>query len=240
MNYRLLSVGNDSKTIKGEKYGYLTGILYLLPASLSGKNLCPGSSAGCRAACLNDSGRSVAFPAIHKARARKSRQFIEDPQGFLSDLVSDITKLDKDARKKRLKIAVRLGGTSDIAFENIKIGDSGKSIMEHFPEVQFYDYSKVFTRFTNKNKPKNLHLTFSLSEKNEEIAKIVSQMGHNVAVVFNTGKSKDSPLPKKFWDREVLSGDDSDLRFLDKKGAIIGLKAKGKAKNDKSGFVKVV
>lgn len=270
-SYRLLSVSSDAKTVKGTRYGYLTGILYLLPASLSGKNLCPGSSPGCRAACLHYSGRSVAFPVINKGRARKTELFINKPQEFLNNLILDVVNLIKESKikrfnGKRFKPTIRLNGTSDIDFSKLRIerdalvypsgkrvnGNKfvglpkatqkilkkslkGKNIFEIFPDVQFYDYSKIPARVLN-NPYKNYYITFSLSEKNENHAKLIAAAGHNVAVVFNTGKN--NPLPNKFWDKEVIVGDDSDLRFLDKKNTIVGLRAKYRAKRDNTGFTK--
>jgi hypothetical protein len=120
-----------------------------------------------------------------------------------------------------------INGTSDIPFENLSI--FGKTLFEHFPKVQFYDYGKSAKRVL-ENKIKNYHLTFSLSESNIKIAKVVAAAGKNVAVVFHK-------KPKTFWGKKVLDGDISDLRFLDKKGVIVGLSAKGRAKKDKTGFV---
>lgn len=227
--YNLLSVSADSKTIKGEPLGYLTGILYLQPASLSGKNLCPGSSPGCRAACLYESGRAIAFPKIYKARERKTKMFLADRPGCMAQLVGDISKLVYEAKTKGLKPAIRLGGTSDILFENILI--TGKTIFDYFPKVQFYDYTKVVKRLFNPNKPCNLHLTFSRSESNEKFVDLVLAAKYNVAVVFR------KTIPSQWKGRRVIRGDISDLRFLDPKGVICGLTAKGKAKKDRTGFV---
>lgn len=167
------------------------------------------------------------FPAINKARLRRSELFIKDRQSFMVQLMGDIAKLESAARKRKLKPAIRLNGTSDIPFENISI--FGKTLFEHFPKIRFYDYSKSPKRVL-EHKIKNYHLTFSLSETNVEIAKVVAAAGKNVAVVF---RSK----PKKFWGKKVVNGDLHDIRFLDKKGVIVGLSAKGRAKKDKTGFV---
>ena len=229
MSYNLLTVSGDSKTVKGEQHGYLTGILYLSPASLSGKNLCPHSSPGCRAACLYTSGRARMFPAINKARLRRSELFIKNRESFMIQLMGDIAKLESAAKKKGLKAAVRLGGTSDISFENIQI--FGKTIFEHFSKVKFYEYSKDFKRFLNKNRPKNLHLTFSKSETNSHLIPIITNLGYNVAVVFR------KKIPLKWNGRKTINADSHDLRFLDPKGVICALRAKGRAKIDTSGFV---
>ena len=224
----LLTVDSDSKTPKGKRYGYLTGVLYLAPASLSGKNLCPGSSAGCRAACLYSAGRARIFQSINEARLKRSKLFLENREAFMVQLMGEISKLEVSARKKGLKPAVRLGGTSDIDWTTIQI--FGKTVFEHFPKVRFYDYSKVARRFW-ANRFKNYHLTFSLSENNEKSARNLLDSGFNVAVVFHK-------KPKTFMGKRVIDGDLHDLRFLDKKGVIVGLKAKGKARKDTTNFVK--
>jgi hypothetical protein len=54
--------------------------------------------------------------------------------------------------------------------------------------------------------------------------------GMNVAAVFHK-------VPETYLGRTVINGDETDLRFLDPKGVIVGLKAKGKAKKDTTGFV---
>ena len=45
-------------------------------------------------------------------------------------------------------------------------------------------------------------------------------------------------MPAMYWETTVFNGDESDLRFLDPKGVIVGLYMKGKAKKDNTGFVK--
>lgn len=225
----LLSVSADAKTVRGEPYGFLTGILYLQPASLSGKNLCPGSSAGCREACLNYSGRSVAFPKIFAARKRKTEMFLKERETFMLQLASDISTLQIKAKKMGKKPVVRLNGVTDIGWESIPVLGY-KNIFRMFPKVKFVDYTKIARRLY-ANKEKNYHLTFSLSEENESAARKASENGYNVAVVFRD-------RPKKFWNKKVVDGDRHDLRFLDGKGVIVGLKAKAKAKKDKTGFVK--
>lgn len=230
--YSLLSVGRDAKTVKGEKFGYLTGIVYLQPASLSGVNLCPGSSAGCRAACLFTSGAAAHYPKVNQGRARKTQWFLKDREGFMRALMVDISKLERAAARKGMKPVVRINGTSDIQIENIQI--DGKTIFEHFPQVAFMDYTKIAKRMFAGSKAQsfpNYHLTFSRSESNHAVAETVAAAGGNVAVVFA------GAIPKKFMGRKTVAGDTSDLRFLDGKGVIVGLTAKGRAKHDKSGFV---
>jgi hypothetical protein len=227
MKLSLLAVGTDAKTVKGEKYGYLTGILYLAPANEAGfGNLCANASAGCLASCLYTAGRG-AMNNVKEARIRKTRLFFSDKPKFLETLFKDIADLVNDGKKEKKKVCVRLNGTSDIPWERLGIFDK-------FPEVQFYDYTKSAARATDfalGKMPKNYHLTFSRSEENEKSALEVLHTGGNVAAVF-AGK-----LPNKWNGYTVIDGDESDLRFNDAKNVVVGLKAKGKGKKDETGFV---
>ena len=230
---KLLTVGNP-KVMKGMTQGYMTYILHLAPANLSGYETCPKRTEGCSAACLNTAGRGGMFKpggtnTIQEARKRKTKMFFEQREEFLSTLKNDIRKAIKQSEKKGLIPVFRLNGTTDIAFE--KYG-----IFEEFPEVQFYDYTKILGRKV-KNIP-NYHLTFSAADGNDaDVIKAIEQ-GYNVATVF--GLKKTQPMPATYNGRKVFNGDESDLRFLDPKGVIVGLYAKGRAKKDTSGFVKMI
>lgn len=229
---RLLTVGNP-KTVKGEKFGYLTFILHLAPANLSGYNVCPMSSEGCRAVCLNTAGRGgIMKPGettniIQKARLRRTKLFFENRKQFLTDLFFDIIEARKYALRRDLIPVYRLNGTSDIRWETMT-DFTGMNLMERFNDLQFYDYTKIANR---RDIPKNYHLTFSRSESNEAETELAFQNGMNVAVVFNK-------IPNEWNGRPVVNGDESDLRFLDPAGVYVGLKAKGKARKDStSNFV---
>jgi hypothetical protein len=238
---KLLTVGNP-KLMKGEKKGYLSFILHLAPSKLSGYNTCPSASNGCAAACLNTAGRGGLFPSIQEARIRKTRWFFEDRDTFMAQLVKDVTAGIKLAERKGLIPVFRLNGTSDIRWEHAPVTVTRKvwgqlpltveypNIMSAFPDVQFYDYTKLANRV---DIPANYHLTFSRSEINGHQLPTIS---HNIAVVFDTAKGK--PLPTEYLGRPVVDGDETDLRFLDGVGVIVGLRGKGKAKNgDHNGFV---
>ena len=227
---KLLTVAN-AKTIKGEKLGYLTGILYLAPADESGvMNTCPMSTAGCRAACLYTAGRASMFPMINRARVRKTLQLHSDPAGFREQLRKDIASLIKAAARLRLMPAIRINGTSDLPNLALEMAAA-------FPDVQFYDYTKIPRPWQRTRS--NYHLTFSLSESNRADAITALQHGVNVAVVFKTRKTE--PLQDTWEGFGVVSGDTHDLRFLDAHhtGLVIGLYAKGRAKQDISGFVQL-
>lgn len=232
---QLLTQG-DAKTSKGEAAGYLTGILYLAPFNLSGRNVCPHASDGCAAACLFSAGMG-AFSNVQDARIAKTKAFFRDPKAFVETLAQDIEALKRKAARLGLSPCVRLNGTSDLPWENLG-GQIGVCPMRRFPEIPFYDYTKNPARvraWLEGRMPANYSLTFSRSECNGETALELAKAGANVAAVFATKKG--SKLPKVWGGRPVIDGDVNDLRFLDPKGRIVGLRAKGKAKQDVSGFV---
>jgi hypothetical protein len=226
----LLNSGN-AKTRKGEKKGFITYGLHLAPANLSGFNVCKDASKGCAAACLNTAGRG-AMSNVQRARIAKTRLFFSDKQKFLSDLWMEVKKSISSAARKEMTPCLRLNLTSDLPWEKIKF--NGQSVFDAFPEVQFYDYTKSaerMTAFLSGLMPKNYHLTFSRSEGNHNLCLSFLQSGGNVAMVFRKS------LPSQFQGFSVVDGDETDLRFLDGAGKIVGLKEKGLAKKDETGFV---
>jgi hypothetical protein len=230
--FKLLSTANP-KIQKGTKLGYLSFILHLAPSDVSGYNTCPKATAGCKAACLNTAGRGGMFKrgettnTIQKARIRKTRYFFTDRDAFMMDLVNDIERAINFAHKKGLRPVFRLNGTSDLSWEKYEVVP-GYNIFQAFPGVQFYDYTKVLGRKV-KHIP-NYHLTFSKADGNDaDVAKALEQ-GMNVTVVFDK-------IPETYMGKPVFNADETDLRFLDPQGVILGLKAKGRAKKDTTGFV---
>jgi len=231
----LLSVSSDAKTIKGETLGFLTGILYLAPATTTKWNTCPMAKlAQCDVACLNTAGRG-AFSSVQQARINKTEWFFTDRNDFMQQLVVDIAKLIQKAYKKGLKPLVRLNGTSDIRWETVSFTDvtgiEYVNIFAAFPNTQFYDYTK---RGNRTELPSNYDLTFSYSGVEGFQPYVENALLNNMrmAVVFR----KEQDIPKSFMGIPVVSGDKSDVRHLDDK-VIVGLYAKGKAKLDTTGFV---
>lgn len=240
MNYtvpkNLLST-NNAKTVKGEKLGYTTYIMYLAPFTQNSKgiNLCSHASSGCAKACLFSSG-AARFNRVQQGKINKTEYFIHNRTAFLEQLYNEILAIEKKHeiieglkalnRKGEVlrykNFAIRLNGTSDIRFEKFKIKD-GKNIFELFPNVQFYDYTKNPFRY-NADLPKNLHLTFSRSETNDKESFELLKQGNSVAMVFGIKDEKE--LPKTYKGFKVINGDLSDLRFLDEPNVIIGLKYK--------------
>lgn len=228
----LIRAGGDAKTVKGNDSGYLTAIMYMTPYKTLNRNLCPMAEvAGCLTGCLNTAGRG-AMNSVQRGRARKAEWFVKDIASFMTQLIKDLTRFQNYCDKRGIKAAVRLNGTTDIQWEHIHA--AGKNIFERFPDIQFYDYTKIANRPLDIP---NYHLTFSYSEASAiylKQAKIAQERGMNMAVVFRSADN----IPAGFLGLPTVDGDKTDLRFLDiKEQSIIALYAKGKARKDNTGFV---
>jgi hypothetical protein len=211
---------NNAKTMKGEKLGYITYIMYMSPFTQNSKgiNVCSHASRGCADACLVGSGFGGIYEGVYRGRVAKTEYFLSSRIEFLNQLKTEIDKAIKKNKDKAIPV-FRLNGTSDLPFEKYKVFDNNtKNIFEMFPEVQFYDYTKNYLRF-DKVLPSNYHLTFSRSEMNEEKSIEILKRGFNVAMVFDK-------LPTTYKGFEVINADNDDLRFLDKPNVICGLKYK--------------
>jgi len=231
---KLLTVNGNPKLVKGDKLSdkYLSAIMHLSPINT---RICPYQDiAKCKEACLNTAGRGGIFKkgettnVIQEARKRKTDLFLNDRDTFMSLLVKDIQAFVRKCERLGKKPCIRLNGTSDIQWELITV-DNYANIFDMFSDVQFYDYTKIPTRKVSSIK--NYHLTWSYSEANDKYARLFEEVPYNKAVVFHGG------LPSMFKGMKVIDGDTTDMRFLDKQNRVVGLKAKGLAKKDTSGFV---
>ncbi|MCG3772523.1 MAG: hypothetical protein JW384_03737 [Nitrosomonadaceae bacterium] len=266
---QLLSIDTNPKTIKGQKYGFMTGVLYLAPADSASTpelpiNVCPMAElAQCKGPCLNSAGRG-AFNSVQKARIAKTQRFFTDRVGFMADMVWSVEALIRKAARAGLIPIVRPNGTSDTRWELVPcVRNMGtkkvpnwvkfRNLMEAFPTVQWYDYTKITNRklvqlrdqrtgkIVSHGWPKNYDLTFSYSgvpEFQPTIAKAQKNpLLKRIAVVFHDRHN----LPKTFSingkHQKCVGGDDSDLRHTDPKGVVVALYAKGRARKDNSGFV---
>ena len=229
-NFKLLSkYSSDAKTAKSNKSKeYLTAILYMAPyTQVKGINPCPMAKlAQCHVGCLYTAGHG-AFNNVQQARQKKSMLYRDNKELFFVYLREDLTKHEAYCKKKNVIPVVRLNGTTDINYFNI---------IREFPDIQFYDYTKVYNRVAKNNIPTNYHLTLSYSEASKVYAVhvLAYAMKHNanLAVVF-----RNKELPDTYLGLKVINGDKNDLRFLDTTGVVVGLYAKGRAKKDTTGFV---
>jgi hypothetical protein len=234
-----LSIESDAKTVKGIAYGVSTAVQYMAPASISGYEVCPNRSHGCTLACLYESGHGVQT-AVKAARIRRTVAFFQNRDAYALQLEREITAHGRRSLRLGLTPAVRMNGTSDLPWERIPLpfANGRATLLERFPDVTFYDYTKSVKRALTQ--PYNL--TFSRSESNQADSLRVLANGTNVAVVFNVSARKQSdgsllPLPQTWEGYPVIDGDQHDARFLDQQGAVVGLRSKGKATKDLTGFV---
>lgn len=227
---KLITTSNV-KISKGLQRGYATAGIHFSPAKRSGYEVCRGRSPGCTDACLNTTGHGV-FNSTQESRVRKTLFFFEQRDKFLDQLWNEIRLFVNRSRRKDTIPCFRPNLTSDLPWESIK--RNNETLMEAFPDVMFYDYTKIpvrMKRFLSGQFPKNYHLTFSRSENNQAAVENILKIGGNVAVVFR------NKLPVSYLGHPVVSGDTDDLRFLDPARCVVGLVDKGKAKHDASGFV---
>lgn len=227
----LISTNSDAKTVKGQKLGFLTGVMYMMPDD----TLCPVAKiAGCRNACLVSAGRAAFTPGIGMSRAARTQFFHADRESFMALLLKEIQGVVNKARKTGQIPAIRLNGTSDINWSNVV--HDGKTVFEHFPDVQFYDYTKSPSILRAAAGEDNWSVVGSYSEASDQYKELIKaaskKYNANLSVVFRTKK-----MPETFMGRKVINGDETDLRFLDEEGVIVGLSAKGQAKHDATGFV---
>jgi len=228
---QMLRLDGSTKVIKGNKLGYRTAILYLSPSNISGQQLCPNAKlAGCEEACLNTSGRG-AMNGVQMSRLRKALFWQQYRDEAIALIMHEIKLAEAQAAREGWILLVRLNGTSDIRWENY-------GIIQAFPNVQFYDYTKLANR---KNIPANYDLTFSYSGIASFQSTVLKALATNqrMAVVFRHRSNVQSMLSNgdAFLGLTVVDGDDTDIRHLDPQASVVALYAKGKAKTDQSGFV---
>lgn len=231
MSY-LGSVAQSAKTMKSFQHGTMTYCLYLAPATMAGRtakgsriNVCPKSD-HCKQFCLNGSGhnkgdqlvRGSGKSKIDQSRIKKTRLFYNDRDLFVRLVIHEIKKWQKKAQEAGMGFSVRLNGTSDLSPALFKDPDTGLNLLELFPEVQFYDYTKVYKRIELMQQYSNYDLTFSFDGYNWDECEKFLNAGGKVAVVFF-----DEKMPKSYHGFPVTDANDYDMRYLDPAGHIMGL-----------------
>lgn len=221
----LTYLGSVSKTVKhkkSKKYGELTYSLYLAPAKSSGYEVCPGRTAECSRLCLNESGMNSMVQIergdiINDSRIQKTRLFFEHREFFMKWMIFEIQAAKRKAANMGFTLSVRLNNTSDINPEDFQL--NGQNILQLFPDVQFYDYTKVASRVELTKKYSNYDLTFSYTGYNLTECQKMLLNKIRVAVVFKN-------VPEQFMGYPVIDGDKYDMRYKDLNPVIVGLKYK--------------
>lgn len=232
------SVNSSAKMLKSQKNSkQYTYIIYLAPSNTSGYQVCPNASKECRMGCLATSGHAGMEIAsggckIQNSRIGKTKLFFEDNEFFMEWVIEEIKKAKRKAERDGYYFSVRLNGTSDIDYQNVRF--KGYNLFEIFPDVQFYDYTKNVKKYIAK--PDNYHLTFSYTGRNWNKCKALLEQGQNVAIVFDVKKESDIPAMYKGY--KVVNGDLTDYRVADGKGIIVGLKWKRIANKEAEKYVR--
>tara|TARA_B110000196_G_C20994677_1_gene589948 strand:- start:50 stop:913 length:864 start_codon:yes stop_codon:yes gene_type:complete len=234
---------SNPKVAKNAKYdNVLTYPIHLAPSTLSGFNTCAMASDGCKEACLHTAGNPAYMKGKNSARITRTKLYFENRPLFVAILCKEVISATAKAAKLNMALAFRPNATSDIKWEKSKVISLGMQkvvidlIHQFAPEATIYDYTKE----PNRETPSFYTLTFSLSENNDIAAYRELLNGRNVAVVFDTKRGQALPKTHTLNGKvfEVIDGDKSDYRPEDIQGVIVGLRAKGDAIGDASGFVR--
>ena len=215
---KLLTLETDSPKLEKTEGGeFLTAILYL--AGAADPRLCPASTAGCRSVCLiTESGRGVMSP-VRQARQAKTDFLFNNRTGFDYQLAKDINSLRAKAKRLGKRPAIRLNGGSDLDWSRF---------YETYQDIMFWEYTKRPDMAIKLSKAYgNVHMTYSENENTtDRIRGQLLDAGINIAMVFDIWSRHGGALPEKIGTVPVIDGDISDLRFLDPKGVIVGLRLK--------------
>ncbi|MCA9140602.1 MAG: hypothetical protein KDB00_27710 [Planctomycetales bacterium] len=211
---------------------YLSAGVTLAPHNLSGFNVCDGASTGCAASCVLWFAGLRATSTSRNSAIRDTQWLFGHRRSFIDQLNRDIANHVQRAERDQFVPVVRLNVASDLDW---------RDVIEQWPTVQFYDYTKIRSRFSAYlagELPQNYALTFSRHEKHHT-ATIASYLrrGGNIAQVFdveyNPQHGKIGPLPEAVrihgdeW--SVIDGDKHDIRLpsIDGRGVVVGLRLKG-------------
>lgn len=205
--------------------------LSMAPHTIGGYNVCPHATPGCILSCINTAGQGI-YNSVQRARLAKKLAYFQNRDEFVAMIKREISAAVKTGKRKGFRVAVRLNVFSDIPWEKTT------DIIQTFPQVQFYDYTKNARRVGNT--PPNYYLTLSSSETNQLEVLDALARGYNVAVPFMTLKYRSwgEDMPKTHLGYPTIDGDAHDVRFLDQRGGyVVALRAKGKGRKDTTGFV---
>lgn len=217
-------VNNSTKHEKAYKFKEMVYTIYFAPAKMSGYEVCPRRTEECTLLCLNESGRNkmdTKKNTINNSRIKKTKLFFEEREFLVRWIIDEIKNSKKKAENEGYRFSVRLNNTSDLNPETFYIDDNGtkRNLLQLFPDVQFYDYTKVGNRINLVEKYPNYDITFSYSGHNMDECKFMLENGCRVAMVFNK-------VPDEYMGYKVIDGDQYDMRYLDDKNVIVGLKFK--------------
>ena len=198
------------------------GLVYVLnfaPAALSGYNVCPASTPGCRAGCVGLAGRN-GLPGTTGPRVVLTRWAAEHADYFVALLIADLEAAIRRAARLGLPLYVRLNNYADQDWHGML-----PWLAEAYPAVTFYDYTKRRDVARRAATLANVDVTWSVSERDEgpgAIARAVAEVGRAYVVI-----PADMEVPPTVEGLPTVDGDASDLRPLDGVGVVVCGHAKG-------------
>ena len=221
--HKLLTWGEENPKLNKAKHWYQVG-LNLIPDNLN----CPYKTIGCSEPCLVHQGRGR-MSNVFQARQYRNWLMLNKPDWFAKQIKKELINAKKRADKKYKLLLARMNLTSDRMWYKLKPFSDWYSI----EGIWFEEYTKIPIRYY-KNKPINMHLTFSRSESNMADCFEALNHGVNVAVVM---EKEDGEWPQHWMGYPTLDGDISDVRIDDPKGHWVLLNPKGTMKHDTTGMV---
>jgi len=215
-------INNGSKHKKAYKYNELVYTIYFAPAKSSGYEVCKGRTKACTAACLNLSGHNrmdIHENMINKSRVKKTKLFFEHREFTVRWIIAEIERFKRKADRISHTFSIRLNNTSDISPEEFYIIENGNKInlLQLYPDIIFYDYTKISSRVKLIDKYPNYDLTYSFNGYNIDKCEEMLENNVRVAVVFN------GELPDMFMGHKVVNGDLYDMRYKEPNNVIVGL-----------------
>jgi hypothetical protein len=215
----------SANTKLAKSQGYYNAGISLAQASLSGYNMCFGSTVNCRKACLGFTGRAEYLSTIQETRIARTKLYATNPTNFWAILEPELHKVDRAAKRLGVPVAFRPNILSDQPW-HLRF----PQMFEIFSHWQFYSYTKILSKarqFIGGLLPPNYHVTFSWSERvNDSTLSFMIDKGVNVAVPFYDKKTLRPTIPTQWRGHRVINGNTSDLRFLDPPGVVVGLSVK--------------
>jgi len=211
-------LGSSTKVELGEGFGYLTTVMYLAPARVSGMQQCAGSTPECVANCLFNKSGHILF---HQAGSiLKSWALRFKASEAKARIEQELELHALKAKHKGLKGAVRLNGTSDIL--HARLWRSAQAL-----GLEAYEYTKLPTSIRRDD---GVFRTYSISEAPSSVSLGLSLVasGGSAAIVVPAAKTKKKAMLELLTVLEIpwVDGDRHDLCFLDA-GKLRVLKAKG-------------
>lgn len=220
-------------------------------------NLCKKATNGCSISCIYHQGilknSDFSKHKIKQARIKRTLRFLTQREDFFAQIIKEIKALVRKCTRKNAIAAIQLNGTSDILWEKEKFTyeeKEYKNLMELFPEISFFDYTKYDILKSRKKLPKNYYLTYSRAGKHKgvlvdpwESLQVILDNKIDIAVIFSKEMKNHVLENRSYNDYKIIDGDLYNCRTYDRiqredeRGLIIAIEAAAKTDINSSCFV---